>query len=636
MNSSTFKEYITNNKFLPIVKVYCLGVISFFIFRLIFVALNLHELPADSVGLLMAAFVMGFRFDTVICSYLLFASSFLVFINLFFKSRLLNTLNNAYLRTMFLLTFFFCAVDLPYYIFHSSRLSKTAFGWFFSSPEFVLKMIFSEPKFWLVGMAPLVLVSLFFLWGFKQWVEQSKVSSSPRMQWLIFIPLALLLVVGARGRLGHKSPIRTGTAYFSNNQFINILGLNPVFTLLNSLKSKEQAALIEPKFALSIMRSELRANENSKGVERNIVFNEPRANYNVVLVMMESMSAKKTGIPGGKNLTPQLDRLAKESISFENAYTLGIHTFNGVFSTLFALPTAYGEHPMKVFPMPKLEGLATSLKRHGYSTHFFIPHDAEFDNMAGFLTHNSFDLIHAESKYPSEKVLSTLGVPDHVMFDYSLGQLSDRNGPFLAVYLTASDHGPYVVPDDIPFKPNSTDAKERATQYADWAIGKFVNDARAMPWFDNTLFVFIADHGSPIETKYDISLNYHHTPLLFFMPQNLKPESRRDLASQLDVYPSIMGLLKAPYTNESLGVDVFSQARKFVPLSSGGVLGLLDHEYLYIYRQDGDSLYNYHTKKLDDYSDALPELAQQMRQYVLSLFQSGREIPKLKLPATDH
>jgi phosphoglycerol transferase MdoB-like AlkP superfamily enzyme len=609
-----------------VLKAYFAGIVGFLCFRVLLLSLNQARLPIENTAeLIGGALWMGLRFDTVISCYILFITALLLLINVWLKSRTVDKIAVTYTKTMFVLAFFLCSVDIPYFMFHSVRLSKLAFVWLVNSPKFVLEMIFTEPRFWMTSLIPLAAVSALYCWLMKRRVH---FYAKPRTQAWLFLPLFLGMALGARGRLNRKSPIRTGTAFFSDNTFINVLGLNPVYTLMNSLKQREGAPLVSPELAMTKMRELYKIPAEQKDFRRSVSFSESMKKHNVVLVIMESMAAKKTGFLNGKNLTPNMDRLAKESLSFTYAYTAGIHTFNGVYSTLFSLPAVFGEHPMKVFPMPKVGGLATALKPHGYVNHFFVTGDTEFDNIGGFLTHNDFDVIHGDGEYPAEKILSNLGVPDHVMFDYSLTALDKVKEPFLAVYLTASDHGPYVVPKDIPFKPSAEDKKDKTTQYADWAIGKFIDDAKSHAWFENTLFVLVADHGSPLETIYDISLNYHHTPLFFYMPSQIKPQSRDDLISQIDIYPSVMGYLKGAHENRSLGIDIFSQQREFVPLNTDDALGALNKTHLYVHRKDFDSLYEWPQSKTQDLREERTDVLQKMRDYSLNLFQAGRELAK--------
>jgi phosphoglycerol transferase MdoB-like AlkP superfamily enzyme len=161
---------------------------------------------------------------------------------------------------------------------------------------------------------------------------------------------------------------------------------------------------------------------------------------------MESMSAAKMNRHGNPyGITPFLDSISTKGYYFENTYSAGIHTFNGIFSTLFSYPALFRQHPMKESAMYKYHGIASTLKKHNYSTIYFTTHDGQFDNGEGFLNGNDYDRVVELNDYPAEKAQTTLGVPDDYMFEYSipvLDQLHSKGNPFMAAFMTASDHGP--------------------------------------------------------------------------------------------------------------------------------------------------------------------------------------------------
>jgi phosphoglycerol transferase MdoB-like AlkP superfamily enzyme len=267
------------------------------------------------------------------------------------------------------------------------------------------------------------------------------------------------MFIGIRGRVQEKSPIKVGTAYFSDNAFLNQLGLNPVFTFLRSYLDKldqrnQIINLMDDATAIKNVRKYLGIENpiDDYPIARQVVSDSTGAkNFNVILVIMESMSAAKMTRHGNQNnLTPFLDSIANQGYYFENIYTAGIHTFNGVFSTLFSFPAIYLQNPMKESTMFRYNGFGHTLRKKGYSTTYFTTHDGQFDNIEGFLRANDFENIITLADYPSEKVKTTLGVPDDYMFEFSMpliDGLAAENKPFFVAYMTASDHGPYYLPD---------------------------------------------------------------------------------------------------------------------------------------------------------------------------------------------
>ncbi len=342
---------------------------------------------------------------------------------------------------LFTICFIISGADIPYFNHFYSRFSIGAFAWL-DNPEFVLAMILQEPKYFLISI-PFVIVVVAFYKLLKKIFQTSIISeTNPKIVLKIVISFVFILImlVSIRGRIQRKSPIRIGTAYFSDNSFLNKLGLNPVFTLMRSYldaqnKDNKTIKLIEDKTAIKNVQQYLGLTnpEFDSPIARVILSDSVISpKQNVVLIIMESMSAAKMSRHGStKNLTPFLDSLSYQSNYFENIYTSGKHTFNGIFSTLFSFPALYHQHPMK--QLKQYDGLSSSLLKHGYSTTYFTTHDSQFDNVEGFLRENNFQNIISQANYPASEVKSTLGVPDDYMFRYSideLNKLAEQEKPF--------------------------------------------------------------------------------------------------------------------------------------------------------------------------------------------------------------
>lgn len=213
----------------------------------------------------------------------------------------------------------------------------------------------------------------------------------------------------------------------------------------------------------------------------------------------------------------------------------------------------------------RLSSLPEQWRDRGRETLFFTTHDEHFDNMAGFLKQNGFNQIIAQDDYPAERVFSILGVPDHDMYDKALTVLDATKAPFFAAMLTGSNHKPHVIPPELKDKFNGPNEKENIVRYADWALGHLLAEASKKPWFENTLFVILADHGQSVgSSPLDQILSYHHMPLIFWAPKLLGPHKAYNTpVSQIDVIPTIAGLVGGPVQNNSIGRDVLSSPRSW-------------------------------------------------------------------------
>ncbi len=625
-----------------LLKTYGLAVSVFFIFRLILFFSQLNAAAEEDFLTIVQAFVMGIRFDIVVSGYILSLPAVLMFIFeiIHLQSKRINSILFYLIFILFTITFGICAADIPYFMQFNDRFSIGAFEWF-DNIGFVFSMIIQEPKYFLIALPYLLLVLVFFYFLKRIFKKHTHYSTH---NLYLQIPTALLFLglmfVGIRGRIEKKSPIRTGTAYFCDNAFLNKLGLNPMFTLMRSYldtldKDYEEVHLMPKDEAYRKIKEYLQIKQilGNSPIARQISADTTTSNPpNVIIIIMESMSAGKMQRYGNtQNLTPFMDSLANHSVYFDNYYTAGKHTFNGIFSTLHSFPALYRQHTMR--KINEYHGIAAVLAKHGYSTTYFTTHDSQFDNIGGFLRANGFQNIISQADYPSKEIKTTLGVPDDYMFRFSipvLNELAQKESPFFVTFMTASDHGPYYIPEY--FTPKQKNIKQQVTEYADWSLKQFIKLARKQTWFDNTLIVFTADHGAALNTTYDLSLNYFHCPLIFYAPKLLKNKVYARTASQIDVFPTILGLLQKDYINNTLGIDLFREERPYAIINDDDKIGILDSTFLCIMKENGKKLdlYKYRNKDKTNYIKQYPEKAKEMADYAKTCMQVHQEMLKDK------
>lgn len=647
-----FRKPIFRN-FYFLLSVFLIGILFFTLFRVFFLVFNFDQVRSipSKTSFIAMAFFMGFRFDTVISMYLLALPAISLFIVQGMKKNIpwVNSIILWFLSIVYILSFSVCAADIPFFKQFFSRFTVMAFNWM-DTPFFVFKMIFQEVRYFAFVIIFIFVAILFVILIrklYKRFLVKMTVDRTlGKKRYLlinILLPLIVifLMFVGARGRIAEKSPIQVGTAYFSDYSFINQLGLNPVFTLIRSYldskdPEKQSVHLMDDKTAIDFVRKEFNisssdgANQMASPILRSVNPGGKPIKANIVLVIMESMSAELMKRYGNSNsLTPFLDSLANNSYCFDSIYTAGIHTMNGIYSTLFGYPALFKQHPLSIVEIPEYTGFSKVLKTNGYKTYYFTNHDEQFDNVGGFLKANNFDEIVSQKDYPSDKILSTLGVPDHYLFEFSIKHLKESNAgqkPFFAAFMTSSNHGPYIIPEDIDFKPHNSSLTFQAVEYSDWAISHFLKLASKETWFDSTVFVFVADHGLVVgEPIYDIPLSYHHSPLIVYSKLFNESKFIPDIGGQIDVFPTIMGLLNIKYNNNTMGVDLLNEGRRFIYFSSDDLVGCLDKTYFYVYRQNGEeSLYKYRKNDTYNYLHDCKTIAASMKEYTFSMLQTSQ------------
>lgn len=420
-------------------------------------------------------------------------------------------------------------------------------------------------------------------------------------QFICSVFLIGLCVFGIRGRTGYN-PIKVSAAYYCNDPFLNQLGINPTFNLLNSTLDDRRAenrylSLMPEKEAIEKVCKYLAVSSfyPDYPLMRKIDASGKPLQANVVLIFMESMSANFMAAFGQtQGLTPNLDSLYRHSLSFNRFYSAGIHTNHGLYATLYSYPAIMKRNAMKGSVIPLYSGLPTVLKDNGYTNLFFMTHESQYDNMNAFLRTNGYDEIYSQENYPKEKVVNSFGVQDDFLFEYALPVLNEKadgKSPFFATLLTISNHPPYVIPSY--FHPHSKDPEMQIVEYADWSIGKFMEEAEKQPWFDNTIFVFVGDHGKKVgDPDCEMPQSYNHIPLMIY--SRLLPNGQKDcFGGQVDIAPTLLGLLNISYVRNNFGVDLLNEERPCMFFTADNMIGCRDREHFYIYSPESKQEFYY-------------------------------------------
>ncbi len=610
-------------------RIYVIGLIILFLLRIVLVAYA-YDQPVHLFSKeIITTFLIGIQFDTSVLCYVLVLPFILMFLQRFSeKLKFLNIFILIYISFFMTLLVFIGIADIPYFKFFLNRFSDSALQWL-GSFKVVFEMIVQNTANLLFTIAAIIFsVACFVLiWKvIKKRIQADQVKEKISIKEIgLFILFSFFIFIGIRGT--HEQPLRQGDAFHCNDPLLNQIGLNPAYTLLRSYFTRVN--LMEVNEAIKNTKDILKidkAIEEISPFARKISSDSAMRKYNVVLVLMESMSANYLQAFGSKDhLTPNIDSLCNNSCFFTNAYSAGIHTNNGIFSSLFSFPAMKRIRPMSTVPLLKYSGLPYTLKQNGYKTIFFCPHSESFDNIGVFIPLNHFDKLYSSKDYPAEKSIGAFGVADDYLFDFALKTLDEQKSdqPFFATILTASNHEPYTIPDY--YKKEFTKMSDRSVSYADWAIGKFINDVKNKPWFENTIFIFSADHGLNVgENKYEMALSYNHIPILFYAPKILGAKQLNNYMGQIDIFPTLMGLMNTSFINNTLGTDVLSKPRECMYFSADSKIGCADSAWLYVYAfGGGEGLYKYKSGDTKDYKEEFKTDFERLRKNALSQTQAA-------------
>lgn len=634
---------------LYLLSIHVVALLFFFVFRLTLFCSIDYQFPADiegDVALKAVAFVRGLWFDNVITCYILLLPLVAVWITALFNytAKWLFRSVAVYFILFYSLSFIIAAANIPYFEYFFKTINSSIYNWFGYGGT-TAGMVFGESSYYFpifLGILSIVLFGwgVFFLASYFYRRSETTIS---RISWksrLAILPLGAVCVglclFGIRGRTGYN-PIKVSQAYYCDDPFLNQLGVNPVFNLLTSTlddnrKENRTLHLMSEQEALKQVQNYLQRkgvadiSPIARKVEREGVPNRK----NVVLIFMESMSANLMGSFGSdKKLTPYLDSLYRQSLSFERFYSSGIHTNHGIYSTLFSFPAIMKRNAMKGSVIPVYSGLPTVLKDNGYCNLFFMTHESQYDNMNAFLRTNGFDEVYAQENYPSEKVVNSFGVQDDFMYQYALpilNEKADTGEPFFTVLLSISNHPPYVIPPY--FHPHSEKLEEQIVEYADWSIRQFMDAAEKQPWFDNTIFVFLGDHGKMVGTpECEMPQSYNHIPLMIY-GKDIPPTVHNGFGGQIDVAPTLLGMLNMSYLQNNFGVNLLEEERPCMFFTADNLIGARDLTHLFIYSPDNQQEFKYKLENEKLHVAADDEGFGLLKNYCFSMLQCTEQMVK--------
>lgn len=282
---------------------------------------------------------------------------------------------------------------------------------------------------------------------------------------------------------------------------------------------------------------------------------------NIMLVVMESMGSDYMYTPD--NLTPNLERFAKEGLYFSNTYATGTRTVRGLEALTLSIPPTPGQSIIRRPDNENLFSLGFIFRDRGYDTKFVYGGYGYFDNMNYFFMHNGFDVVD-RTDMPKDKIhfANVWGVCDEDMFTRAIDE-ADRSyaqkKPFMHLIMTTSNHRPFTYPDGrIDIKSHS--GRMGGVKYADYSIGKLVEDSKNKPWFKDTIFIFVADHTAGAGGKAELDARKYHIPMIFYAPGFIKPQKFEAISSQIDMAPILLGMLNFSYYTKFYGEDLLHDA----------------------------------------------------------------------------
>lgn len=571
------KIYI-HNRYLILfnyILIYCL--IGFFI-RSILLILSIHSLDFTFFNL-AKIFGLGIIYDFGTA---IFFSFFYGFYLLFLPSRFTGSIFDKFFTYVVLFFTFFVTVfsflaEFPFWDEFNTRFNFIAVDYLIYTYEVFENINQSFPLPFLI--ISLLLLTFLFFFFIKKKGQFTKVFSNIlsfkiRLMYqtiLVLISLYFILFVTNK------------QAETSSNLYVNELSKNGVYSFFAAFRSNEldfETFYINLPYqeAFSLIKKDIKqSNQNylsniSSDLNRSVSNTGNEVYPNIILVCIESFSADfMTAFGNKEKLTPNLDKLANESLFLTNLYATGTRTIRGMEALTLSVPPTPGNSIVRRPNNSNLYSIATVLKQKKYTLNFIYGGDGYFDNMNTFFGGQGFNIVDRNRGNPLNESIKTkrINIEDNeVTFENAWGicdediykktlKIADANykfgKPFFNFIMTTSNHKPYSFPPNAVDMPQGK--RESVIKYTDYAIGEFIKSAKNKPWFKNTVFIFVADHCANSAGKWEVNIDKHHIPAMIFNSQ-IVPQKIDKLVSQIDIMPTVFGFLNWNYTTSLYGKDI--------------------------------------------------------------------------------
>ncbi len=565
------KESLTRllNTLRPLVSFAWRLVLVLTVARVLLVAWQWERVAA--VDMLVPVFVQGLRFDLVLLGIAL-VLPVLSFPLLASSERLVplwRGLLSVYLPTVFFAALFM-ELSTPSFIDQFDFRPNILFVEYLNHPREVAATLWGAYK------APLIF-TVVFVTGLTVLVARQlrRIVAGARspgpLPTLLVMPLLLVLCLGlVRSTTDHR-PVNPSTVALSNDSLVNDLALSSAYTVL---------------YALYETRHESEGGFRYVNIDDEEVFHEVRAAMNVappdftstelptlhtqrpeatlatpknlVIVIEESLGAEFVGSLGGLDLTPNLDALSRQGLWFTNLYATGTRSVRG----LEAIVSGFTPTPARsVVKLGKSQRdfftLAELLGNAGYDTSFIYGGEAQFDNMRRFFMNNGFDKVIDKNDYPDPVFTGSWGVSDEDLFNRAHEVFSaEHDRPFFSLVFTSTNHSPFEFPDGrIELVDEQKNTVNNAVKYADHALGEFFEKAQASDYWDDTVFLVVADHNSRVYGSDVVPVDRFHVPALI-LGGSIAPAAFTPVASQIDLAPTLLSLVGVATEHPMIGHDL--------------------------------------------------------------------------------
>lgn len=592
--------------------------------RLVFMTYHADKIFSNPISEILGLFTHSLRLDLSAVSYIMGIPVILMFLQSLINWNGWNYIIKGYFIIIFIYISIITSSELELYSEWGSKLNIKAIR-HLAHPEEVFQ----------TASVGVTIISLLLIilqtWAGIYMMNRFGYRKLEQLQRNWFFPLpylisgAFLVAVGLRGGL-QQIPVNQSECYYSASNDLNVAATNSFWNFMNSIY--QNLTLDADKNPYQIYtdaeaQATLKAMFTPAKDTSLMILQHPKPN--VVLVILESWSADMIKYTGGDSgIAPEFEALCRDGFLFSECYGSGDRSEQGMASIWSAFP-AQPEHSIISQPdkFQHLPSLVNSFKSQGYYTSFLFGGQLIYGNIKGYMWFNKFDRIRELKDFPDYPE-GKLGVPDEYMFRELAKESSQAKQPFLTSIFTLSSHAPYDQPmPEMVHKGGDEKPYLNSVYYTDRCIGEFIRSARKQPWYQNTLFIFVADHAHPTHLHQDQFIaRHHHIPMLFY-GEVLKPEYRGYIYSRMmqqhDLAATLLHQLgwsakEFPWSRNAL--NPYQQEFAYMPYSPDGMIYMRPgNEYSIDFFRGGDWHHNY----IKD-TAMTPQLIREGRSYLQEVF----------------
>ena len=595
-----------------------LFMLYFIFYRTVFILYNISALNDVPVSILLQSYLYGLKLDLSFSGYMMLIPSIILAASPIIGSRASSNMLIGTITLTLAAVSIIEIIDMQVYSYWGEKFDAMHLRYLNDPKQIINSITFKTLMF------PTFLSLFLFYFHFKvtKWlISQFSFDLKKNYSWqkpLLFSTLIALSLVPIRGgfsifpfRLG--IPINVGAVYFDKNKMaVNHAAVNAPWNFFYSMKKAskvDRSNRLIPEHIASGLFNEINGAQ-TKGTPYLSILNTTHPN--ILLIVLESFTAKGIEVLGGaKSVTPHLNKLSKEGVLFSQFYASGHRSNRGIgslFSSYPGLPyDAIIENPFK---SEKLPHLIKSIKAEGYHTAFYYGGEIDFANFRAYFNQGGADKIISKLDFDFSSNNTKWGIHDDIVFDTLFNDLNKEMTPFFYTLFTLSSHEPF----DIPIEPifgsdNNENSFKSAMHYTDACLGKFIEQAKKTTWWNSTLVVITADHGTTqIDNTSNGQKETFHIPLLWLGGAlTLTDTVISNVSCQLDLAPTLLAQLKINSPEYVYGRNILSknyQSRAYYSYGDG--FGIVSDSISQVYNSEIDAYTHQHpSDSLSDYGRAI-------------------------------